>query len=1220
MGVDVATQHTTGIGGSATTDARTRPSRRLLAVLATAAALIGGLVLPLTVAEPAAAATGCGYANTSADNGLHAATICWFDFTDFDPAAASLPGGQAMSVTLDGGYVVSFDAVLDEVDDTEPMTVAARTTPLEPRFAFGSDAYRGVPNLPALYSQPGAGLKGGVVTFDNIEVVDSTGAPVTGFSFVAADVEDNIEGESFVWKSDKPIREIERLAPAGSWGCKAPVGLGTTEVSCAGTGTGGSTTAGGKSTALIVAADTPSTFSTQWVTFAQSGIAIGIQTAKITVSKTLNDRVFNADDVTVRVTSPEGTVLGSAATGASTSATTGAITVLPRADGAAVFTLDEIATPGSGTNLDLYERDWSCTNSTPGSTTELPSGSATSVEVAPAVADNIVCTVTNTGLPHDLTVEKSSDAIASTRVGDTVNYTVVVTNSGPTDFIAAEPATATDGLSDVLDDAVYNDDVSATSGSVQVVGDLLSWSGPLASGDSATITYSVTLESGGDGEVTNTACVPNPGEEPTCDSANPLLLPRLTIDKSASTLTLPAVGDPLTYTVVMTNVGPGNYTIADPASFSDDLSEVLDDATFDGGSLSATTGAAQYAAPTVSWEGALAAGDSATITYTVIYTGVATGDQQLNNSACMPAIDIAPGAEACDTVGVPGSALTQSKTVNPADGTSVVAGQELTYTLRFENDGPTDAAVDTSDDASGVFDDASLTSGPISSDPGLTATLNGDQIDVVGTVPSGGVVTITYTVTVDEFADQDDHLLSNTLQCADADPTCTESTTENPIRHLTVTKSSAPNTGVVTGDFITYTVTVTNDGTGDYSDENPARVIDDLTDVVDDARYNEDVDATAGTVSYSNPLITWSHPLAAGESESFTYTVLVTNSGDHDLLNTAAEDCDPETICDPASVVEHLLPHVVPSKTSDPASGDSAVAGDVITYTLSWTNDGLAPGLVDSDDDLSDVLDDAELTTDPVPSDPDLTATVEGEFIRVVGPIGVGATVTVTYAVTILPDGEHGNNVVGNVLRQDVPAEMVCDVDANCGPPEPPVTEHLIGELDAWKTVVPGAGTTVRAGDAITYTLHFENVGTADVPVNQDDVLTAVLDDATLTGAASTSDNALVASDVVDGRLTVTGTLVPDQVVTVTYTVTVKPDGQRGDNTLGNFLVEAGAEPPATCAPADPERPDCTVNPIANTNAMAVTGSTVTWGVVLAALLLLTAGGVIVFVRRRATV
>src|SRR5690606_25124671 len=54
--------------------------------------------------------------------------------------------------------------------------------------------------------------------------------------------------------------------------------------------------------------------------------------------------------------------------------------------------------------------------------------------------------------------------------------------------------------------------------------------------------------------------------------------------------------------------------------------------------------------------------------------------------------------------------------------------------------------------------------------------------------------------------------------------------------------------------------------------------------------------------------------------------------------------------------------------------------------------------------------------------------------------------------------------------------------------------------------------------------------------------------------------------------------LTPGQVVTVAYTVTVNEDGARGDDQLGNFLVDRGAQPPADCTPADDERPDCTIN------------------------------------------
>src|SRR5690606_38318179 len=164
----------------------------------------------------------------------------------------------------------------------------------------------------------------------------------------------------------------------------------------------------------------------------------------------------------------------------------------------------------------------------------------------------------------------------------------------------------------------------------------------------------------------------------------------------------------------------------------------------------------------------------------------------------------------------------------------------------------------------------------------------------------------------------------------------------------------------------------------------------------------------------------------------------------------------------------------------------------------------------------------------------------------------------------------------------DTPPFVCADGDTDCTPFVPPVTSHTLGELDDWKTVDPAAGTTVRSGQEMTYTLHFANTGEADVDVSRDDVLTMVLDDAAVTAAPTASDPTLTVSDIVDGRFTVTGTLTPGQVVTVAYTVTVNEDGARGDDQLGNFLVDEGAQPPADCTPIDDQRPDCTISFVSN--------------------------------------
>lgn len=85
-----------------------------------------------------------------------------------------------------------------------------------------------------------------------------------------------------------------------------------------------------------------------------------------------------------------------------------------------------------------------------------------------------------------LTVEVSADqATAST--GDTVRFTVRAHNTGT---VAITRARIVDDLSDVLDDAVFNDD--ATSGAT-VLGTELRWVVTLQAGSEAIASYSVTV-------------------------------------------------------------------------------------------------------------------------------------------------------------------------------------------------------------------------------------------------------------------------------------------------------------------------------------------------------------------------------------------------------------------------------------------------------------------------------------------------------------------------------------------------------------------------------------------------------------------------------------------------------------------------------------------------------------------------------------------------------
>ncbi|WP_307224480.1 beta strand repeat-containing protein [Microbacterium arborescens] len=824
-------------------------------------------------------------------------------------------------------------------------------------------------------------------------------------------------------------------------------------------------------------------------------------------------------------------------------------------------------------------------------TVDVTSTTPTGAQPSPVTYENCasnISAVVGLNLPDCATVEffsgpqlsitKTSSAGSSSAVGDVIDYEVTVTNTGTGDFTATNSASMTDDLSAVLDDATSNNDAavvfsgSSSSAAPVIAGNSLSWSGPLTVGESATITYSVTLTNAGDGSVVNNACVLNEDVEPgtqRCASTT-TELPKLTIAKAANTTELTANGGAVDYTITVTNEGPGDTTIANPAVFTDDLSAVLDDGTLDETTIAASTGTATLTGSTLDWSGVLAAGASATVTYTVTYDD-ATGDQQLTNVVCLPA-DLAQNPDdLCREVQVPGSGLTQSKSVDPASGTAVVPGQSVTYTLSFSNTGQAPAAVDTNDDLSDVLDDATITAAPEAGVGNLNAGPIGADgtFPITGSVPVGATYTIVYTVQVSPFAEQGNNRLGNVL----ADPTgaCVPDgcTTENPVPHLTLVKDVT--TGAVdVGGVVTYSVTITNDGEVEYTTGNPAAFSDDLAGVLDDATYNDDVDASTGAASVTGTDLAWSGALAVGDSATVTYSVTITGAGDKVLANVA---CTPANGTDPGVCDDTTtnVPFVVPTKSSDPVSGEAVQAGQVVTYTLSWTNQGTAAGVVDSTDDLSRILDDATVTSEPVTSAPDVTATRTGAALTVTGPIAAGTTVTVTYQVTVSADGNRGDNRLANQLIPDNPAVT-----------PPPEVVHPIGELEDGKSVDPASGTTVRPGQVLTYTLTFTNTGQADVTVDRDDVLTNVLDDADITTAPTASDPALTVSGITDGRFTVDGVLTPGQTETVTYQATVKADGARGDDLLGNFLVDGEAEPPTECVPVDGETPDCTINPVSN--------------------------------------
>ncbi|MCW1248959.1 PQQ-binding-like beta-propeller repeat protein [Acaricomes phytoseiuli] len=134
------------------------------------------------------------------------------------------------------------------------------------------------------------------------------------------------------------------------------------------------------------------------------------------------------------------------------------------------------------------------------------------------------------------------------------------------------------------------------------------------------------------------------------------------------------------------------------------------------------------------------------------------------------------------------------------------------------------------------------------------------------------------------------------------------------------------------------------------------------------------------------------------------------------------------------------------------------------------------------------------------------------------------------------------------------------DLASSPGPgPEP-------AKIDVVKESSIPAGSIVGTGMRIDYTLRYTNTGGSAGSVNEFDDMSDALDDTTLAARPVSSDSALAASQVdSSGRFTIRGTLQPGQTVTVRYAVTVKPEGQRGNDLVVNFVLQDGTAVPPRC-------------------------------------------------------
>ncbi|TSA83746.1 DUF11 domain-containing protein [Deinococcus detaillensis] len=148
----------------------------------------------------------------------------------------------------------------------------------------------------------------------------------------------------------------------------------------------------------------------------------------LTLSKTIAapGRVNPADQFTVQIKNGATVTASANTTGTGTTAATGITSLLSGTS----YTLTEVMAAGSISSLTSYTTAASCTNSTVGGLTTLPTGAGQSFTLTPALGDVINCTLTNTAKLPSLSIGKTNNGPwVANQAGAT--YTLTVSNAGP---------------------------------------------------------------------------------------------------------------------------------------------------------------------------------------------------------------------------------------------------------------------------------------------------------------------------------------------------------------------------------------------------------------------------------------------------------------------------------------------------------------------------------------------------------------------------------------------------------------------------------------------------------------------------------------------------------------------------------------------------------------------------------------------------------------------
>lgn len=521
-------------------------------------------------AGPAMAAT-CGAATSQGTAPSGWQTYCWLDFSTYNDVTARSGSGQNFSFTLTDGSTLTFNL---KAASTAATAVNAIVAPSWSGAAVGNTAFLGIPGQPVLYTTTDGSTV--TLTISAITITPPAGvSSVSAYSFVAADAESTNENESLKFVTNgSNWTVLDQVDPIS----------GTTYPSISGSGTSTFTETGAPGTVggYIVGSNSPTTVTTTLKAGGLQGVMFAVRFASIRLNKVITGARINANDqFTFRISATSnGSVLASGTTsgtgnGPFTAAAISTASGIP-------LTLSEVMAGGSSSALSQYQGRLTCTNSTSGSTTVMPTNVVTSSYSFGALqfGDAVQCTFNNAAFPYI----RLSKALAGTgRYFASDQFTVQIKNGAA---VTASATTAGTGST------VTGGDTGSTSVSA---GTAYTLTEIASSGNLANYTASLACSNATNGVTTSfpttvgASITPQMGDVITCAITNTKLAnnAQLTVVKSSTIVSdgvsssnpkaIPAAI--VRYTITVTNTGntavdASSLVLTDilPANFAYDAS------------------------------------------------------------------------------------------------------------------------------------------------------------------------------------------------------------------------------------------------------------------------------------------------------------------------------------------------------------------------------------------------------------------------------------------------------------------------------------------------------------------------------------------------------------------------------------------------------------------------------------------------------------------------